>query len=253
MISTWLLSGDTPRSRVLAVVLVLIFLGLALAPFIFPGTRSLNVAAKVAVFILLVASYDLLLGYTGIVSFAHTMFFGIGGYGVGIAMAKMGATWGSLLLGIAAVPARHAGPCVRDRPALAARARDLLRHDHARGGVVLPDPRLAALRLHRRRGRHQLPPAGAAATRGWSAYLRGVRGRAGAVSAAAARGQFAVRPRAALDPRERVQVGSARLPHRRVSHGGQLPGGAARHGGGRRCTRSGCAIPGRTPRSRSTS
>ena len=97
---TALLSGDTPRSRVLAVVLVAILAGLALAPFVFPGTRSLNVAAKVAVFVLLVASYDLLLGYTGIVSFAHTMFFGIGGYGVGIAMAKLGTSWGSLALGI---------------------------------------------------------------------------------------------------------------------------------------------------------
>jgi branched-chain amino acid transport system permease protein len=96
----WLLSGDTPRSKVLAILLVCIVVGLAAAPFIFPGTRSLNVAAKVAVFILLVASYDLLLGYTGIVSFAHTMFFGIGGYGVGIAMAKWDATWGSLALGL---------------------------------------------------------------------------------------------------------------------------------------------------------
>ena len=96
-----LLSGDTPRSRVLAAMLVLILVGLALAPFIFPGTRSLNVAAKVAVFILLVASYDLLIGYTGIVSFAHTMFFGIGGYGVGIAMAKIGPTWGGLVVGTA--------------------------------------------------------------------------------------------------------------------------------------------------------
>jgi branched-chain amino acid transport system permease protein len=95
-----LLSNDLPRSRMLAAILVLVLLGLVLAPFVFPGTRSLNVAAKVAVFILLVASYDLLLGYTGIVSFAHTMFFGIGGYGVGIAMAKMGSTWGSLLLGV---------------------------------------------------------------------------------------------------------------------------------------------------------
>jgi branched-chain amino acid transport system permease protein len=95
-----LLSGDLPRSKVLAVILVLVFLGLALAPFIFPGTRSLNVAAKVAVFILLVASYDLLLGYTGIVSFAHTMFFGIGGYGVGIAMAKLGTGWGALAVGV---------------------------------------------------------------------------------------------------------------------------------------------------------
>ena len=40
-----------------------------------------GVAAKVLVFIVLVASFDLLLGYTGIVSFAHTMFFGIGAYG----------------------------------------------------------------------------------------------------------------------------------------------------------------------------
>ena len=95
-----LLSGDLPRSRILAALLVLVLLGLAAAPFVFPGTRSLNVAAKVAVFVLLVASYDLLLGYTGIVSFAHTMFFGIGGYGVGIAMAKLGASWASLLLGI---------------------------------------------------------------------------------------------------------------------------------------------------------
>ncbi|TAN55429.1 MAG: branched-chain amino acid ABC transporter permease [Betaproteobacteria bacterium] len=98
---TTLLSGDLPRSRVLAVVLLAILAGLVLAPFVFPGTRSLNVAAKVAVFVLLVASYDLLLGYTGIVSFAHTMFFGIGGYGVGIAMAKLGAGWVSLALGIA--------------------------------------------------------------------------------------------------------------------------------------------------------
>jgi branched-chain amino acid transport system permease protein len=97
-----LLSNDFPRSRALTVVLVAVLIGLAAAPFIFPGTRSLNVAAKVAVFVLLVASYDLLLGYTGIVSFAHTMFFGIGGYGVGIAMAKLGTGWGALALGIAA-------------------------------------------------------------------------------------------------------------------------------------------------------
>ena len=96
-----LLSGDLPRSKALAVVLLLILAGLVAAPFIFPGTRSLNVAAKVAVFILLVASYDLLLGYTGIVSFAHTMFFGIGGYGVGIAAAKLGPTWWNLALGVA--------------------------------------------------------------------------------------------------------------------------------------------------------
>ena len=96
-----LLSNDLPRSRMLAAVLIAILAGLALAPFVFPGTRSLNVAAKVLVFVLLVASYDLLLGYTGIVSFAHTMFFGIGGYGIGIAMARLGSGWTALAIGSA--------------------------------------------------------------------------------------------------------------------------------------------------------
>ena len=94
-----LLSGDYPRSRALTAVLLVILVGLAFAPFVFPGTRSLDVAAKVCVFILLVASYDLLLGYTGIVSFAHTMFFGIGAYGIAIAASSLGPTWGSLALG----------------------------------------------------------------------------------------------------------------------------------------------------------
>ncbi|MEO7246355.1 MAG: branched-chain amino acid ABC transporter permease, partial [Rubrivivax sp.] len=68
------LSHDLPRSRWLAIALVVIVVGLALTPFLFPGAKALNVAAKALVFVLLVASYDLLLGYTGIVSFAHTMF-----------------------------------------------------------------------------------------------------------------------------------------------------------------------------------
>jgi branched-chain amino acid transport system permease protein len=96
-----LLSHDLPRNRWLAVALVLITIGLALAPLWLPGSKSLGVAAKMLVFILLVASYDLLLGYTGIVSFAHTMFFGIGAYGIAIASEKLGAGWGSVGLGLA--------------------------------------------------------------------------------------------------------------------------------------------------------
>jgi len=97
-----LLSHDLPRSRWLAAALVLIVLGLAFAPFLFPGSKALGVAAKMLVFILLVASYDLLLGYTGIVSFAHTMFFGIGAYGVAVASTRLGEGWVSVLAGLAA-------------------------------------------------------------------------------------------------------------------------------------------------------
>ena len=94
-----LLSHDLPRSRMLAVLLVLLLLALAFAPFLFPGVKALSVAAKVLVFLVLVASFDLLLGYTGIVSFAHTMFFGIGAYGIAIACSRFGPTWEAIAIG----------------------------------------------------------------------------------------------------------------------------------------------------------
>jgi branched-chain amino acid transport system permease protein len=97
-----LFSHDLPRSRWLAVILIAIVVALALTPFLFPGTKALNVAAKVLVFIVLVASFDLLLGYTGIVSFAQTMFFGIGAYGVAIACTRLGPSWGAVALGVTA-------------------------------------------------------------------------------------------------------------------------------------------------------
>ena len=93
---TRILSNDLPRSRWLALILAALVLALAFTPFLFPGVKALNVAAKVLVFIVLVASFDLLLGYTGIVSFAHTMFFGIGAYGIAIASTRLGASWSSL-------------------------------------------------------------------------------------------------------------------------------------------------------------
>jgi branched-chain amino acid transport system permease protein len=96
-----LLSHDLPRSRWLAIALVVVVVALAVAPFAFPGAKALSVAAKALVFILLVASFDLLLGYTGIVSFAHTMFFGIGAYGVAIASTRLGPGFGSVLIGAA--------------------------------------------------------------------------------------------------------------------------------------------------------
>lgn len=96
---TKILSGDMPRSTALAVVLIVILIGLAFAPFIFPGVRSVDTAARISIFIVLVASYDLMLGYGGIVSFAHTMFFGLGAYGVALASTHMGRGFDALLVG----------------------------------------------------------------------------------------------------------------------------------------------------------
>lgn len=95
-----ILSGDPPRSRVLSLLLIVIVTMLALAPFLFPGAKAMNVATKICIFAALVASYDLLLGYTGTVSFAHTMFYGIGSYAIAIALYAMGPTWASVATGI---------------------------------------------------------------------------------------------------------------------------------------------------------
>ena len=95
-----ILSGDPPRSRVLSLLLIVIVTLLALAPFLFPGAKAMNVASKICIFAALVASYDLLLGYTGTVSFAHTMFYGIGSYAIAIALYAMGPTWAGVATGI---------------------------------------------------------------------------------------------------------------------------------------------------------
>ncbi|WP_417255129.1 branched-chain amino acid ABC transporter permease [Celeribacter sp.] len=94
-----LLSGDKPRSPVLTVILLGILICLVGAPFIFDGVRALDTAARISIFIVLAASYDLLLGYAGIVSFAHTMFFGLGAYGVALASTHMGRGFDTLLIG----------------------------------------------------------------------------------------------------------------------------------------------------------
>jgi branched-chain amino acid transport system permease protein len=96
-----LLSDDPPRSRVLAAMLIVIAALLLVTPFLFPSTRAMAVAERICILIALAASYDVLLGYTGIVSFAHTMFFGMGAYGVAIALTRLGPGWGAVLIGAA--------------------------------------------------------------------------------------------------------------------------------------------------------
>lgn len=80
-------------------LVALVGLCLAFAPFLFPDVRAQEVAARICIFIVLVGAYDLLLGYTGIVSFAHTMFFGLGAYGTAIALKSMGPRFDAILIG----------------------------------------------------------------------------------------------------------------------------------------------------------
>ncbi|MBI5603375.1 MAG: branched-chain amino acid ABC transporter permease [Deltaproteobacteria bacterium] len=70
-------------------------------PFLFHSFEILDVILKIIVFSALVASYDILIGYTGIASLGHTLYFGIGAYLVGIFMGKFGlSSYGHLALAV---------------------------------------------------------------------------------------------------------------------------------------------------------
>ena len=61
------------------------FILLAFYPKIF-GIYFTNVFVTFAIFALYAVSFNMLLGYTGLLSFGHAMFFGFGGYGTALAL-----------------------------------------------------------------------------------------------------------------------------------------------------------------------
>jgi branched-chain amino acid transport system permease protein len=68
-------------------------------PFLFRSFEIMDVVLKIIIFSALVASYDIILGYTGIVSLGHVLYFGLGCYFVGIFMGKLGwVSYGHLAL-----------------------------------------------------------------------------------------------------------------------------------------------------------
>jgi len=72
-----------------------------LVPFLFPSFKTVDLAMKIVIFASLVASFDIMLGYTGILSFGHGMFFGIGAYCVAFLIGKYGSpSYINLVLGL---------------------------------------------------------------------------------------------------------------------------------------------------------
>jgi branched-chain amino acid transport system permease protein len=76
--------------------ITVVFLMLALFPFMTNSNSTLIIFTHVFVIAIFAMSYDLLLGYSGIVSFGHVIFFGIGAYSVGIFMSKFQHTYWAL-------------------------------------------------------------------------------------------------------------------------------------------------------------
>ncbi|MBE4909266.1 branched-chain amino acid ABC transporter permease [Bacillus luteolus] len=81
-------------------VYVLMAFFLLLFPFINDSRSLMIIFTQMFIFAILAMSYDILLGYTGIVSFGHAMFFGIGAYTTGIFMKQFDSTTVYLLLSI---------------------------------------------------------------------------------------------------------------------------------------------------------
>ena len=89
-----------PKQLILWFVLLA---ALVFYPWIF-GIYYTNVFISFAIFALFAVSYNLLLGYTGLLSFGHAMFFGVGGYGTALALEHVDGMplIASVLIGAAA-------------------------------------------------------------------------------------------------------------------------------------------------------
>lgn len=79
------------KHRITAIYII-IAVFLFLLPFVYESRNLFILLTQIFIFSIFAMSYDLLLGFTGIVSFGHAMFFGIGAYSMGIFMKKMEPT-----------------------------------------------------------------------------------------------------------------------------------------------------------------
>lgn len=80
----------------------LVLAGLLAVPQAFPGYGT-TLATQVLIMGLLAMSLDVLIGYTGLVSFGHATFFGVGAYTAALLTLRLGAGfWLALLGGVAA-------------------------------------------------------------------------------------------------------------------------------------------------------
>lgn len=73
---------------------------LILLPFVNDSRSLMIMLTQIFILAIFAMSYDLLLGYTGIVSFGHAMFFGIGAYSTGVLLSRFEPTLLWLIISI---------------------------------------------------------------------------------------------------------------------------------------------------------
>lgn len=92
---------DTANNRIRLAGLALALATAALLPFLLGSNYHLGVAHQVLIFIILASGYDLLLGFTGLLSFGHIGLFAIGAYTSAILVTSTGAPFMVGLIGAA--------------------------------------------------------------------------------------------------------------------------------------------------------
>ena len=98
MTSAWTGTDEPARAQRWRVPLVAAML--AVLPWIAP---SQALAVNILIYGLYATGFNLLFGYTGLLSLGHAAFLGAGAYGAGIALARFGFGWfGAIAIGVAA-------------------------------------------------------------------------------------------------------------------------------------------------------
>ena len=77
------------RDVLIAVIVLVVLL---LLPLVWPSKMINDLVIRVSAFALFATSLNLLVGYTGMVSFGHGMFFGFGAYAFGLSMQRLGVS-----------------------------------------------------------------------------------------------------------------------------------------------------------------
>jgi len=91
-------------SRLKFIVPAAIFIAIAILPFVLKNRFYISLINEMMVFGLLAMSLDVLLGYTGLLSFMHNAYLGIGAYIVGLFLIHISPTslWLACLVGVTA-------------------------------------------------------------------------------------------------------------------------------------------------------
>lgn len=93
---------ETLRTYKMTLLWCALALGFGVVPLVMTSSYQLNVANYILIWALFAISFNMLWGVTGMLSFGQALYFGIGGYSVGLMVHYLGSDWyfPALILGL---------------------------------------------------------------------------------------------------------------------------------------------------------